>query len=228
MDTLASVRLLGGTGKGSPRGTMKTVVVVSQKGGTGKTTLAIHLAVAAERDGQPAVVIDLDPQASAAAWRDLRKDEGPAVESVQPARLTSILKAAANAGAALAIIDTPARSENTALDAVRAADLALIPCRPGYFDTAAMSFTANLLKLANKPGFVVFSQVPARAETLLAEVTEALGIYGLSLAPVAVHLRAAYSHAIPGGQSAQEYEPKGKAAGEIAELHAWLQGLLSS
>lgn len=228
MDTMVRARPQGGPGKGIAASPMKTVVVVSQKGGTGKTTLAIHLAVAAQRAGHPAVVIDLDPQASAAAWRDLRHEEGPAVESVQPARLATILKAAADAGAALAVIDTPARSENTALDAVRAADLALIPCRPGYFDTAAMSFTANLLRLANKPGFVVFSQVPARAETLLAEVTEALGTYGLSIAPVPVHLRAAYSHAIPSGQSAQEYEPKGKAAAEIAELHAWLQRLLAS
>jgi hypothetical protein len=115
-----------------------------------------------------------------------------------------------------------ARSENTALDAVRVSDLALIPCRPGFFDTAAMSFTANLLKLAGKPGFVVFSQVPARADSVVAEVSEALATYGLTAAPVPVHLRAAYSHAIPGGQSAQEYEPKGKAAGEVAELYRWL------
>ena len=207
---------------------MKTVVVVSQKGGTGKTTLAIHLAVAAECTGKAAVVIDLDPQASAAAWRDLRRNEGPAVESVQPARLSVTLKAAAEAGAELAMIDTPARSENTALDAVRAADLALIPCRPGFFDTAAMSFTANLLKLAGKPGFVVFSQVPVRAESLLAEVREALGSYGLSVAPISVHLRAAYSHAIPGGQSAQEYEPKGKAAGEMRELYQWVDKILAN
>lgn len=206
---------------------MQTVVIVSQKGGTGKTTIAIHLAVSAERAGKPAVVIDLDPQASAAAWRDLREAEGPAVESVQPARLAATLKAAAEAGAEFAVIDTPARSENAALEAVRAADLALIPCRPGFFDTAAMSFTANLLKLAGKPGYVVFSQVPTRAESLLAEVAEALRGYGLTAAPAAIHLRAAYSHAIPGGQSAEEYEPKGKAAGEAAALYVWLQSVLA-
>lgn len=206
---------------------MQTVVIVSQKGGTGKTTIAIHLAVSAERAGKPAVVIDLDPQASAAAWRDLREAEGPAVESVQPARLAATLKAAAEAGAEFAVIDTPARSENAALEAVRAADLALIPCRPGFFDTAAMSFTANLLKLAGKPGYVVFSQVPTRAESLLAEVAEALQGYGLTAAPATIHLRAAYSHAIPGGQSAEEYEPKGKAAGEAAALYAWLQSVLA-
>jgi chromosome partitioning protein len=206
---------------------MQTIVIVSQKGGTGKTTIAIHLAVAAEREGKAAVVIDLDPQASAAAWRDLREAEGPAVQSVQPARLAATLKAAEEAGADFAVVDTPARSESAALEAVRAADLALIPCRPGFFDTAAMSFTANLLKLTGKPGFVVFSQVPARAESVLAEVTEALGSYGLTAAPAAIHLRAAYSHAIPGGQSAQEYEPKGKAAAEITALFRWLQSVLT-
>jgi chromosome partitioning protein len=75
---------------------MQTIAIVSQKGGTGKTTIAIHLAVSAERAGKPAVVIDLDPQASAAAWRDLRTEEAPAVESVQPARLAATLNAAAH------------------------------------------------------------------------------------------------------------------------------------
>ncbi len=206
---------------------MKTVVIVSQKGGTGKTTLAIHLAVAAERAGLATVVIDLDPQASAASWKDLRKDNPPDVAAVPPGRLAQALKAAQEAGADLAVIDTPARSENTALDAVRAADLALIPCRPGYFDTAAMSFTANLLKLAGKPGYVVFSQVPPRGDGFLADVAEALGSYGLSVAPVSVHLRAAYSNAIPGGMVAQEYDPKGKAAQETGDLYAWLASTLN-
>jgi chromosome partitioning protein len=206
---------------------MQTVVIVSQKGGTGKTTLAIHLAVAAERKRVASVIIDIDPQASATAWRDLREATGPAVESLQPARLAAALKAAAGAGAKLAFIDTPARSENAALEAIRLADLALIPCRPGFFDTAAMSFTANLLKLAGKPGFVVFSQVPARGASLIAEVTEALATYGLTAAPAVIQQRAAYSHAIPGGQSAQEYEPKGKAAAETAALFQWLQSKLA-
>lgn len=207
---------------------MKTVVIVSQKGGTGKTTLAVHLATAFEREGKPAVIIDLDPQASAAVWGDLRKAEGPAVQSVQPARLSVTLKAAADAGAELAIIDTPARSENTALDALRAGDLALMPFRPGLFDTAAMSFTANLLKLTGKPGFVVFSQIRAPANAAqLADVTEAATGYGLSVAPVLIHWRTAYEKCLPGGVTAQEDEPKGKAAGEITELSRWLQTLLA-
>jgi chromosome partitioning protein len=203
------------------------VVVLSQKGGTGKTTLAVHLAVESERNGKPAVIIDIDPQASASAWRDLRRDDaGPAVQSVQSARPGPVLKAAAEAGAKLVLIDTPARSENPALDAIRVADLALVPCRPGYFDTAAIRFTSNLLKLAGKPGFVVFSQVPARAESLLAEIREALVGYELAVAPVSIHLRAAYLHAIPGGQVAQEYDPRGKATSEIRDLFHWLNAVM--
>ncbi|MBV8096100.1 MAG: AAA family ATPase [Acetobacteraceae bacterium] len=207
---------------------MKTVVCVSQKGGTGKTTLAVHLAVAAERAGKAAVLIDLDPQASAAAWGDLRKEEGPAIESVQPARLAPTLKAAADAGCELALIDTPARSENTALDAVRVSDLALVPCRPGFFDTAAMSFTANLLKLAGKPGFVIYSQVGSRAaKWRLDDLTEALTIYNLTPAPVVVHQLDAYKDGIPAGLAAQEYEPKGKAAAEATALYRWLESVIA-
>ncbi len=150
------------------------------------------------------------------------------MQSVQPARLSVTLKAAADAGAELAIIDTPARSENTALDALRAGDLALMPFRPGLFDTAAMSFTANLLKLTGKPGFVVFSQIRAPANAAqLADVTEAATGYGLSVAPVLIHWRTAYEKCLPGGVTAQEDEPKGKAAGEITELSRWLQTLLA-
>jgi chromosome partitioning protein len=75
---------------------MRTVAFISQKGGTGKTTLALHLAIAA---GSKSAVIDLDPQASASAWRDLRQAENPPVVSVQPSRLLQALRTAEEAGA---------------------------------------------------------------------------------------------------------------------------------
>lgn len=207
---------------------MKTVAIVSQKGGTGKSTLAVHLATAADRAGKPAVVLDIDPHASAMTWRDLRKAEGPAVQSIQPSRLAAVLKAAAEHGAELAFIDTPAASENAGLEAVRAADLALCPFRPGLFDTAAMSFTANLLKLGGKQGYVVFTQIRAPASLpLIADVTEAAHGYGLSVAPVLIHWRSAYEKCLPAGLTAQEDEPKGKAAAEITGLYGWLVDVLA-
>lgn len=108
---------------------MYTLTLVAQKGGVGKTTLAINLAVAAEAAGWRAALVDLDPQASAAGWGDCRDRESPAVVAVPAARLQGALGAARGHGAQLAVIDTAPHSEASALDAVRAADLALVPLR---------------------------------------------------------------------------------------------------
>jgi chromosome partitioning protein len=113
---------------------MKTVAVISQKGGAGKSTLALHLAVAAEIAGLATIVIDLDPQASAATWKDLRKADTPSVTSVQAARLPQIMATAVEHGIQLAVIDTAPHSETAALAAARAADFILIPCRPAILD----------------------------------------------------------------------------------------------
>jgi chromosome partitioning protein len=110
---------------------MKTLAILSQKGGAGKTTLALHLAVAAVQAKRQVAVVDLDPQASAIGWKDSRSQETPVVVFAPPARLAQILDTAKQSGADLAILDTAPHSESTALAAARAADLILIPCRLG-------------------------------------------------------------------------------------------------
>src|SRR5258707_13932498 len=104
---------------------MKTVAIESQKGGTGKTTTSLNLAVAAERAGKAAVVIDFDPQASAAGWKDTRPGDTPVVVSVTPARLPQALQAAQDGGAELVLIDTAPHAESASLAAAKAADLIL-------------------------------------------------------------------------------------------------------
>ncbi|MGK7934545.1 MAG: ParA family partition ATPase [Xenococcaceae cyanobacterium] len=197
---------------------MKTIAIISQKGGAGKTTLALHLAVAAELDGQRAAVIDLDPQASAASWGDSRSEDNPAVVSAQAARLTNVLEAAQEAGAKLAVIDTAPHSESAALSAARAADLVLIPCRPAILDLRAISNTVDLVKLAGANACIVLNAVPPRG-TLADEAAEAVSGYGVNLLSVRVGQRAAFIHALTAGQTAQEYEPQGKAAAESRNLY---------
>ena len=119
---------------------MYTITLVAQKGGTGKTTLAINLAVAAEAVGHRAVLIDLDPQASAAGWGDHRTLARPVVAPVPATRLDDALGTARAHGADLAIIDTAPHSESSALEAARAADLALIPLRPGILDLRGATY----------------------------------------------------------------------------------------
>src|SRR5271167_4372774 len=99
---------------------MHTVAILSQKGGTGKTTLTLHLAVASERAGKAAAVIDLDPQASAAGWKDSRPGETPVVVSVPSTRLPQALEAARTGGAVLTLIDTAPHATDAALAAAEA------------------------------------------------------------------------------------------------------------
>jgi chromosome partitioning protein len=199
---------------------MKTIAILSQKGGAGKTTLAVHLAVAAERAGHQAALIDLDPQVSATGWKDSRPQDTPAVVSAQAARLPQVLQAAAQAGAALTVIDTAPHTESPALAAARAADLILIPCRPAILDLRAISLTVDVAKLAGTPAAVVLNAVPPRGP-LAEEARVAIAQYGVIVAPVCLGQRSTYVHALTVGQAAQEYEPHGKAAEEIVQLYMW-------
>ncbi|MBW4565825.1 MAG: ParA family protein [Mojavia pulchra JT2-VF2] len=200
---------------------MKTIAVISRKGGAGKTTLAVHLAVAATIDGREAAIIDLDPQASAAGWGDSRTFETPAVVSAQAARLPKVLAAAADNGADIVFIDTAPHSETAALAAIRAADLILIPCRPAILDLRAISDSIDLVKLANKTATVVLNAVPPRGSSA-SEATEAIATYGVAVAPIQIGQRAAFVHSLTAGQTAQEYEPSGRAAEEIQQLYKWM------
>jgi chromosome partitioning protein len=200
---------------------MKTLVCLSQKGGTGKTTLTLHLAVAAEQSGHLTTILDLDPQASAMGWKDTRQAQTPAVMPALASRLPQVLKAAEQAGAALCILDTASHTESTALAAARMADLVLIPCRPAILDLRAISLTVDILQLARKPAVVILNAVPSRG-TLADDAVEALASYRMDIAPIRIAQRSAFVHALTLGLTAQEFEPRGKAAEEVNQLWRWL------
>jgi chromosome partitioning protein len=205
---------------------MKKVAIISQKGGAGKTTLALHLAVAASSAGETCLALDLDPQASAAAWKDLRKAETPDVLSVAPGRFVKALEAAESAGVTLALVDTAPHSQDVSFTAAQRSDLVLVPCRHGFLDISAISTTAQLVKAAGKPAFVICNHLPPTGRHVAEDVTNAVGEFGLRTAPVVIHQRASYGHALTLGETAQEFEPDGKAAKEISALYAWLRKTL--
>src|SRR3954454_1721748 len=107
---------------------MRTVAIVSQKGGSGKTTIAVHLAACGEQHRQRTVLIDLDPQGSAMGWKDRRSATGPDVVKATAAQLPRLLKEAEAAGVAFAVIDTAPHTTAAAATAVQHAGLTLIPC----------------------------------------------------------------------------------------------------
>lgn len=206
---------------------MRTIALVNQKGGCGKTTLALHLAAAFWLAGEDVLVVDLDPQASATEWHDARENPMPHVESVQPARLGKVLAHAKEIGTGALVIDTAPHNEAAALDAARASDLVIVPCQPSIMDLRAMRKTADLLKLVKVPAIAVLNSVPAFG-TVGDEAAEMIAdALGLPVCPVRIGDRVAYSRCLISGQVAQEVEPKGKAASEVEQLHLWTCGQLS-
>lgn len=206
---------------------MQTIAIISQKGGAGKTTLAVNLAAEAARFSV-SLIIDTDPQATASRWGQWRCGRDPeVVDCGAPTLLAGKLAKAAELGADLAVIDTPPHADAMARQAARLADLLLIPCRPRAFDLAAIEATAELVRSSRKPAFVVFNAGPPRAPHIYREAANLIeGEFGLEIAPVVLPERAAFHHSVATGLTAPEHESQGKAAGEIRELWAWTCGQL--
>lgn len=200
---------------------MKTVAILSEKGGAGKTTLTVHLATAAQLSGFPTAIIDLDPQASAADWADSRNTPPEAV-AIPPARLPVALARLRTDGYAFVVIDTGRDSNNAGYTAAAAADLILVPCRVGRFDLRALGRTLDLAKLAGKAAHIVFNDLAPRSTKIRAEAVEALAPTGCVIAPAQLSHRAIYRDAPTAGQTAQEAEPDGPAAAEVAALFQWV------
>ena len=201
---------------------MTTIAIVAQKGGAGKTTLAINLAAAAERSGEVALIIDADPQASACEWASWRKGDPPEVIDSAPPRLAAKIAQAHEQGATFIVIDTPPHADLAASKAVEAADLVLIPCRPSAFDLAAIRTTGQLVKLLGKPSALIFTAGPVRAPKIYADATALVESFGIQVCPHIIADRAASRHASAAGQTVFEFEPEGRAASEITAVHMWL------
>jgi len=199
---------------------MKTISIISQKGGAGKTTIAIHLAVAAEKRGLRTAIFDLDPQGSAASWADRRQKDTPAVVTAQSSRLPILVKQAKEQGADLVIIDSAPNADSASLAAAQLSDLILIPCRPAAFDLNAIGTTLNLATVAARPAFVVLNAVPVQGR-IGVEARAALSSEGVAVADTVLHHLVAFSHAVTDGRTAQEFAPGSRAATEADELFTW-------
>jgi chromosome partitioning protein len=197
---------------------MKVVAVLSEKGGAGKTTLAVHLATAATLAWLSAVILDLDPQGSAYAWAE-RRAAPP--EAILPVALPTWLGKLTEAGAGLVVLDTGRDSNNAGYTAAKAADMILIPCRAGGFDLMGLGRTLDLCRLAGKLPVVILNALRPGSTRAEADARESLTGLECDLCPVALHERADFRAASITARTAQETEPSGKAAEEIGGLYNW-------
>ena len=205
---------------------MKIITLLSQKGGSGKTTLALALAVHATAQESASLVVDLDPQSSAAYWAERRDEDSPVVIPTQAQALPRILEAARNNDGDLVLIDTAPHSESVALKAVAPADIVLIPCRASIHDIDAIENSVNIAQLQRKEACVVLNAVPPNAPNLIADVAKAIqNTYDVSVLPIAIAQRSDFVHSATVGKSPSDYAPDGKAAAEIRALYNHLMGV---
>lgn len=201
---------------------MKVISFVSQKGGSGKTTLSVHTAVAAHERGLKTVVIDTDPQASASVWSKARTKETPAAAACVADHIKRALAAAAREGYDLAVVDAAPHLDPNVAYVAEASDLIMIPVRPTPLDLHAAHRAANVARASGRPfGFVV-NACPARSAELPETISILEGLDGVGVSPVVIGQRTAFARAIGSGQAVTEFEADGKAADEIRGLWDWI------
>jgi chromosome partitioning protein len=212
---------------------MHTIALVSQKGGTGKSTLAIGLAIAAMQDGHKVCLLEADPQGTVSNWRRRRTQSEPAVESIHDgAELAHRLAFLERCGVTLTIIDTAGGQSDTTAAAIGAADLCLIPARPSPADIEASAPTLSAIRASDKPFAFVLNQTPVRSFRLnyaaasLSDTATALNASGVLALPYIV-LRNDQQDALGAGLAVTEYALGSKSADEICGLWQWVWGRLT-
>jgi chromosome partitioning protein len=207
---------------------MYKVAVVMEKGGVGKTTIALNLAVAAVQKGHLAAVIDIDQQATASKWTDRRADEKPWVVPTLTARLSAAIKQAEENGVEFLVIDTPPHSGSDAVEAARRADVVLIPVEPHLFTLETLPKLGDLLKMAGDPPALFVINKAATQGSEAQNAAEYIKGQGFKVAPVVLHLRAAHRHATNIGKVAAEYDAGSKAAEEAMQLYVYTEKFIKA
>lgn len=200
---------------------MRVIAFVTQKGGSGKTTLCVNLAVAAEQDGRRPLIVDLDPQGTAEAWYQDREAESPRLIRAAAGDLPRVLAAAERQGFSHVLLDTPGRDEPGVAAAIRAAGFCIVPCRPTPADMKATPATVATIRRLDKPAVFVLTQTPPRGGRVR-EAQTGLAMLG-PVAPIGLVLRNAFQDAHGAGLGITEYEPDGKGATEVHELWRWIE-----
>lgn len=199
---------------------MKAITFVTQKGGSGKSTLCISLAVAAQEAGQSVCILEMDRQATVSDWAEHRRADTPEVAQIDATQLDDIMARLRNSAFDYVFIDTPGVDTPGSLAAIRAADLCVIPCRPTPADLRAFKPTlAAIYRLEKKFAFVL-NQTPPRSYRVR-DAADGLAVLGV-LPDVNIVMRNDHQDALGMGQGVTEFNPTGQAAEEVRRLWTWI------
>lgn len=205
---------------------MKTIVVASQKGGSGKTTIAAHLAVAAERAGEgPTAIVDTDPQQTLATWWEAREAETPQLASIAADRLAAEHAVLASMAFSYCFVDTPPALTEQNRQLLALADLVLIPVRPSPTDLWALGATLELVNHVRAPYVFVMTQAKGNAR-ITVQTMAALSEHGQVL-PAVIHDRVDFASAMTDGRTALEIRASSPASAEATALWKHVQGRIT-
>lgn len=206
----------------------RIITIVSNKGGVGKTTLSVNLAVAAEMAGLKTAILDLDPQSSSELWKDVRGDKAPAVHGIKWGRLKEAIRNAQAEDYDLLIIDTPPKIEDAIAPAAKIADFCLIPVVPSAPDLQAIGATMALFDRIGKAAAVVLNACPTNEGLKVGAREVVADSYDFPLCPIEVGRRADFVHAHAEGKGVLEYAPRGKAANEMVDMFEWVMSEIAA
>jgi chromosome partitioning protein len=201
-------------------GKMKVISLVTQKGGSGKSTLCVSLAVAAHEAGRSICILEMDKQATVTQWAQAREGKPPEVAQITADRLDAIIERLKGAGYGYVFIDTPGIDNPGTNSAIRTSDLCLIPCRPTPADLRGVAPTLAAIHRLEKDFAFVLNQTPPKSYRVR-DTAEGLKVLGM-LADVNVVMRNDHQDAIGSGQGVTEFNPEGAAANELRRLWAWV------
>lgn len=205
---------------------MHVLVMASQKGGSGKTTLSGHLAVEADKANiGPVALIDTDPQGSLSHWWNAREASSPHFAKVGLLQLSEALEELRRTGIKLAVVDTPPAITDSISQVVAHADLVVIPTRPSPHDLRSVGATVDIAERHGKPLVFVVNGATARAR-ITGEAAIALSQHG-TVAPITLHHRVDFAASMVDGRSVGEVMPKSQSAKEVRDLWTYIQDRLS-
>jgi chromosome partitioning protein len=197
---------------------MRTVAFVSQHGGSGKSTIASSLAVAAQDMNEKVCVIDMDPQGSLMNWARIRAVGDIDVLASGAARLPSVLASLERRGVTLVLLDTPGAEGAASSAAMQVADLNIVPSRPSLFDLWASARTRTVIEeIGAKFVFLLNQCPPTQQTTRVQDVVEALEEMGGLISPL-ILARIEYQDAARRGRGVTDLNPLGAAAQEMRGL----------
>ena len=204
---------------------MRIIAFASQKGGSGKTTLAGHMAVQAERSGAgPVAIVDTDPQGSLSDWWNARELDTPVFAQTFISRLDEDLAKMRDMGIELLIFDTPPAITATIEQVIRVCDLVVVPTRPSPHDLRAVGATVDLCEKLDRPVVFVVNGATHRAR-ITAEAAIALSQHG-TVAPITVHHRTEFAASMIDGRTVMEVSCNNRSIEEMTKLWDYLSDRL--